>query len=314
VENKTVILQLIKLFCAFILFAIVSFFIEAKEKLNSCRLDLMPCPQYINLGEGDYVAKSTLQIYIKGMSSQRKLFALKHFGNQLKRVPGFSQLQEVVNKENADIVIDLDTSQVSQLKLTNDYQHPNLGDDESYQLVINNAQISIQSATDFGALHGLTTLLQLISNEGNEQNLNNEIYALYLPQLIIIDNPRFKWRGLLIDSVRHFIPIDDIKRQLDGMAAAKLNVFHWHLTDDQGWRVESKSYPKLQQHNADSLFYSQEQIIDLVSYASLLGIRVVPEFDIPGHASAIAVAYPELITEKKSLSTRTTLGGLQTIT
>ena len=103
------------------------------------------------------------------------------------------------------------------------------------------------------------------------------------------------WRGLLLDSARHFIPLPDIKRQIDGMAAAKLNVLHWHLTDDQGWRFTSKRYPKLTQLASDGLFYTPEQMREIVRYAAERGIRVVPEIDMPGHASAIAVAYPELM-------------------
>ena len=178
---------------------------------------------------------------------------------------------------------------------------PKLGDDESYQLSITQKGISIVAQSDFGALHGLTTLVQLIASTEPEPELEMASKSqLQLPVVTIIDEPRFKWRGLLIDSVRHFIPLSTIKRQLDGMAAAKLNVFHWHLTDDQGWRIESKTYPKLHQLASDNLYYSQQEIKDLVNYASNLGIRVVPEFDLPGHASAIAVAYPELMAEQKS--------------
>ncbi|MFX4311563.1 family 20 glycosylhydrolase, partial [Enterobacter sp. 63] len=116
-----------------------------------------------------------------------------------------------------------------------------------------------------------------------------------IPWVTIEDAPRFPWRGLLLDSARHFIPLNDIKRQIDGMAAAKLNVLHWHLTDDQGWRFTSKRYPKLTQLASDGQFYTPEQMREIVRYAADRGIRVVPEIDMPGHASAIAVAYPELM-------------------
>ena len=96
-------------------------------------------------------------------------------------------------------------------------------------------------------------------------------------------NRRFKWRGVLLDTSRHWVEIDTIKRQLDGIASAKLNVFHWHLTDDQAWRVEVKSYPKLTDVAADGKFYTQEEIKDVVAYATNLGIRVIPEIDVPGH-------------------------------
>ncbi len=158
--------------------------------------------------------------------------------------------------------------------------------DESYTLKVDADGVNISANTRFGALRGMETLLQLIQN-GPENTA--------IPWVTIEDAPRFPWRGLLLDSARHFIPLNDIKRQIDGMAAAKLNVLHWHLTDDQGWRFTSKRYPKLTQLASDGQFYTPEQMREIVRYATDRGIRVVPEIDMPGHASAIAVAYPELM-------------------
>ncbi|HDR2893169.1 TPA: beta-N-acetylhexosaminidase [Enterobacter asburiae] len=158
--------------------------------------------------------------------------------------------------------------------------------DESYTLKVDANGVNISANTRFGALRGMETLLQLIQN-GPENTA--------IPWVTIEDAPRFPWRGLLLDSARHFIPLNDIKRQIDGMAAAKLNVLHWHLTDDQGWRFTSKRYPKLTQLASDGQFYTPEQMREIVRYATDRGIRVVPEIDMPGHASAIAVAYSELM-------------------
>lgn len=158
--------------------------------------------------------------------------------------------------------------------------------DESYTLKVDADGVNISANTRFGALRGMETLLQLIQN-GPENTA--------IPWVTIEDAPRFPWRGLLLDSARHFIPLNDIKRQIDGMAAAKLNVLHWHLTDDQGWRFTSKRYPKLTQLASDGQFYTPDQMREIVRYAADRGIRVVPEIDMPGHASAIAVAYPELM-------------------
>ena len=118
--------------------------------------------------------------------------------------------------------------------------------------------------------------------------------VLPCPQLLFEDQPRFSWRGLMIDVSRHFIPLDVLKRNLDGMAAVKLNVFHWHLSDDQGFRVESQKFPKLQELGSDGLYYTQAEVRDLIAYAHDRGIRVVPEFDMPGHSTAWFVGYPEL--------------------
>ena len=111
---------------------------------------------------------------------------------------------------------------------------------------------------------------------------------------MIEDRPRFPWRGLMLDSARHFMPLDTVMRTLDGMAAVKLNVLHWHLTDDQGFRVESRRHPELHRMGSDGLFYTQQQVKEIVAYAGERGIRVYPEFDIPGHTTSWFVSHPEL--------------------
>ncbi len=160
-----------------------------------------------------------------------------------------------------------------------------LGEDESYTLVVSDSVVILDAATDLGALRGLETLLQLLSVDGN---------GYFFPGVRIVDTPRFPWRGLLIDACRHFMPVEVVKRNLDAMAAVKLNVLHWHLSEDQGFRVESKVYPKLHELGSDGFYYAQAQIKDVVDYAEQRGIRVVPEFDVPGHATSWLVAYPEL--------------------
>ena len=162
---------------------------------------------------------------------------------------------------------------------------PQLGDDESYTLKIDGRRVELSARTSLGVLRGLATLTQLIQEESG---------TWILPCIEIRDEPRFPWRGLMIDVCRHWQPIDVIKRNLDGMALVKLNVLHFHLTDDQGFRVESKTYPKLHELGSDGLYYTQEQIRDVVAYAAARGIRVVPEFDVPGHATSWVVGYPEL--------------------
>jgi len=154
---------------------------------------------------------------------------------------------------------------------------------ESYRLAVRPDGIVLQAATVFGALRGLQTLAQLLGADGD------------LPCVEIEDAPRFSWRGLLIDSARRFLPLPVLKRQLDGMAAAKLNVLHWHLTDDQGWRLASDRYPQLQAKASGGAFYALDEARELVAYAGERGIRVVPELDVPGHATALGAAYPELM-------------------
>jgi len=160
-----------------------------------------------------------------------------------------------------------------------------LGEDESYRLTIVPDGIALQAETDTGALRGLETFLQLVTLDE---------HGVTVPEIAIYDEPRFPWRGLMIDSSRHFMPVGMVKRNLDGMAAVKLNVLHWHLVDDQGFRVETLAWPKLYEHASDGNYYTRAQIRDVIDYAAERGIRVVPEFDLPGHGTAWLTAYPEL--------------------
>jgi len=160
-----------------------------------------------------------------------------------------------------------------------------VNEDESYALEVTSSGARLHAATVVGAMRGLETLQQLVQSD---------TAGYYLPAVSVRDKPRFRWRGLMIDCGRHFIPVDILKRTLDGMAAVKLDVFHWHLSEDQGFRIESRAFPKLAELGSDGLFYTQEQAREIVAYARARGIRVVPEFDIPGHSSAWFVGYPDL--------------------
>jgi len=162
---------------------------------------------------------------------------------------------------------------------------PTLGEDESYSLDVSPTGAWIGASTADGAIHALATFLQLIQLGPD---------GFQVPAVHIEDRPRFAWRGLMMDVSRHFMPIEVVKRNLDAMAAVKLNVFHWHLSDDQGFRAESKLFPRLQQFGSDGLFYTQQQMREVVSYAVDRGIRVIPEFDMPGHTLSWLVGYPEL--------------------
>lgn len=159
-----------------------------------------------------------------------------------------------------------------------------LGENESYSVESTSSTVTLHAATTVGVIRGLETVLQLVSADS---------LHYFIPSVSITDTPRFRWRGLLIDVSRHFEPVSAVERTLDGMAAVKLNVLHWHLSDDQGIRVESRRYPKLQKLASDSLYYTQAQIREVVAYARDRGIRVVPEFDMPGHSNAWFVAYPQ---------------------
>ena len=164
-------------------------------------------------------------------------------------------------------------------------QRPTEGVDESYTLDVQNNAVKLSAQTDFGALHGMETILQLVDSNGA---------GYFLPAVQISDVPRFAWRGLMLDPGRHFLTVANVLRTLDAMAAVKMNVLHLHLTEDQGFRIESKRFPKLQELGSEGKYYTQDEIRQIVQYAADRGIRVVPEFDMPGHTTSWLVGYPEL--------------------
>jgi len=164
-------------------------------------------------------------------------------------------------------------------------EYPALGEDESYTLDVSDSRIRIQAGTAEGAIHGLATVAQLIQPGPD---------GFQVAGIHIEDRPRFPWRGLMLDVCRHWMPVEVIKRNLEAMAAVKLNVLHWHLSEDQGFRVESKRYPRLHELGSNGDYYTQDQVREIVAFARDRGIRVIPEFDVPGHSGAWFPGYPEL--------------------
>jgi len=169
---------------------------------------------------------------------------------------------------------------------------PQLGDDESFQLRLSADEVQLTAATRAGASHGLHALSQLWMQARIDG-------ASALPALQIEDAPRHPWRGLLVDVARRPLPMDALLRLLDTMAAARLNVLHWHLCDDQAWRLASERFPRLQQLASGGFHYSLDQARTLVQRAAARGIRVLPELDLPGHCWALGLAYPELLCEPR---------------
>ncbi|WP_038532534.1 beta-N-acetylhexosaminidase [Formosa agariphila] len=250
---------------------------HAQDALAST-YDLMPWPKNIQDTKQILPITENLTISIDGPAQDRVHFVATSFLRRLSGRTGVFINSGFPTSAKANPNATIKISYKNEGKLTID-------NDESYQLNVSNSGATITANTDIGALRGIETLLQLTSNDAT---------TYYFKGASISDAPRFVWRGLMIDVSRHFHPVHVIKRNLEAMASVKMNVFHWHLIDDQGIRIESKVYPQLTDLASDGLFYTQNQIKDVVAYASKLGIRVIPEIDVPGHATAILTAFPEL--------------------
>ncbi len=238
---------------------------------------LMPIPATFQRGAGRLLIDPSFSIGISGRADPILLRAAERFLGDLRRQTGMLPLDmKMADAANAVLVVNVSHETNGLLQLA---------EDESYSLNITTTGAQLSAPTTWGAMHGLQTFLQLLTTGPD---------GFQVPVATIQDSPRFPWRGLMIDAARHFMPVEILKRNLDGMAAVKMNVFHWHLSDNQGFRVESKKFPKLQESGSDGLFYTQDEVRELVAYARDRGIRVVPEFDMPGHSTAWFVGYPEL--------------------
>jgi len=232
-------------------------------------------PAHVAQGEGQFLIDGSFGISLNGTTDPMVVSATRRFVATLSRETGMPLSAEV--KPNQPSFTISTTGAVKPVL--------QLGEDESYHLVVTASHVQLTAPNPLGALHGLQTFLQLVK-------ITPQGFAV--PVVTIDDEPRFPWRGLMIDVGRHFMPIPVIERNLDGMEAVKLNVFHWHLSEDQGFRVESKLFPALQGKGSGGLFYTQKQISEVIDYARNRGIRVIPEFDMPCHATSWLVGYPEL--------------------
>jgi len=254
-----------------------SAFVPLAEAQSQHPPNLMPMPASVQMGAGRLLIDPSFSVALSGRPDPLLRRTVDRFLNNLRQQTGMLPLDmKVTDSSNATLVINCEHA-------SKEVQE--LGEDESYDLEISNSGAKLSAPTSLGVMRGLQTFLQLAHTTSD---------GFAVPAIAIQDKPRFPWRGLMIDVSRHFIPLDVLKRNLDGMAAVKLNVFHWHLSDNQGFRIESKEFSKLHQMGSDGLYYTQEEVRNLIAYARDRGIRVVPEFDMPGHSTAWFVGYPEL--------------------
>src|SRR6202451_2377455 len=239
-------------------------------------LSLMPWPSSVQQGSGELRVDASFAVALTGHTEPRLDHAVARFLTQLNRETAFPNLSKGAMNGKATLTIHTDHA-------SKEIQE--LGEDESYTLEVTPDGAKLNAATPLGTMHGLQTFLQMVE-PGAE--------GFDVPVVTINDQPRFPWRGIMFDVGRHFIPLDVLRRNVDGMEAVKMNVFHWHLSENQGFRIESKKFPKLQEQGSDNLYYTQDEVRDFIAYARERGIRVVPEFDMPGHSTAWFVGYPEL--------------------
>jgi hexosaminidase len=236
-------------------------------------LRVMPLPASAEFGAGSLDLRRGLSTVGVRCTDPRVARALVRFGRHLAQARG--RTRGVTGSRAAFTV--------SCARRAGSIQQP--VEDEAYTLTVRPDAVTIAAQTPLGVLHGLETLVQLVERTDS---------TLRLPAVTIEDRPRFPWRGLMIDVSRHWMPKEVILRNLDAMAAVKLNVLHLHLSDDQGFRVESRRFPRLHQAGSGGRYYTQADVREIVAYAADRGIRVVPEFDLPGHSTSWLVAYPEL--------------------
>ncbi len=237
-------------------------------------LGLMPMPAKLTPGTGRLPIDADFAVGASGHVDAQLRAAIARLRERIARQTGLPILPDASGRP----VLVIDCQRAAP-------PVPALGEDESYVLEVTTDGARLSAPTVTGALRGMATFSQLVSADAE---------SFYVPAVRIEDHPRFAWRGLMLDVARHWMPVAVVERNLEAMAAVKLNVFHWHLSDDQGFRVESKRFPELQRKGSDGYYYTQDEIRHIVEFAHDRGIRVVPEFDIPGHTDSWLVGYPEL--------------------
>ncbi|MEA5045554.1 MAG: family 20 glycosylhydrolase [Petrimonas sp.] len=283
-----------------LLFAMSFFGLLAFGQQVERSISIIPEPVSVVKKGGYYVLPN--DIVISAPSGKEMKFINDLLAKKLSTAPG-KKVQVRNDAANADIVLALNTKTDSKIG------------DEGYSLSVTPGKVNINANKPAGLLYGVQTFLQLLPPQ-IESDKREENVSWQLPQVEITDYPRVNWRGLMLDVSRHFFTVDEVKQYLDNMVKYKYNIFHWHLTDDEGWRIEIKGLPRLTEIGAwrqEQIgwfgsfsqpdprapknyggFYTQEQVKEIVQYAKERNIQVMPEIDVPGHSSAILAAYPEL--------------------
>ena len=278
---------------------------------------VIPQPKNLISGEGAFVISPTTRIRVSPAAQS----VADNLADWLRKATGFSI------PVHSDMLDEADTIQL-RLNPANNQQGP-----EGYRLQVTGQRIEIEASQPAGLFYGVQTLRQLLPAQFEGGSAGADV--LSVPAVQIEDSPRFAWRGLMLDVSRHFFPVSFVKKLLDVMALYKFNRFHFHLTDDQGWRIEIKSYPRLTEvgsqragtalpferksltdyflneeidHEPYGGYYTQDEIREIVAYARQRFITVVPEIEMPGHSVAALTSYPELGCVGQGYQVRTTWG------
>jgi len=281
-----------------ILFVLSALCLFSQSGLQAQSISIIPAPKEIIAGKEYFILDPQLSISYHAEAQKTASILQDH----IKHAFGY-QVESIKSEESGTGII--------QFKLDSRLAK------EAYELHVSKTGIQIIASNNTGWFYGVQSLIQLFSVQ---QGSTESKASIRIPELSIKDAPRFAWRALMLDEARYFKGTEQVKMLLDEMALLKMNVFHWHLTDDQGWRIEIKKYPLLteiaskrkstqvgewnspiQSAEAHEGYYSQEEIREIVSYASERHINIVPEIEMPGHSSAAIAAYPWLGTAKKQI-------------
>ncbi|WP_443634714.1 family 20 glycosylhydrolase [Candidatus Marifrigoribacter sp. Uisw_064] len=282
-----------------------------KKEVSVSDLALIPKPQKVEIQKGNFKLDKSSTLY----AAEEFAIASDFFQDYLKNGTGFQLVK--ASKDEASIVLEKDASQAK----------------EGYSFLVSKKKIIVKASDASGAFYAIQTLRQLLpySMEGSEKSFQ---VPILVQSVSIQDAPKFQYRGMHLDVGRHFFPKEFIKKYISSMALLKMNYFHWHLTEDQGWRIEIKKYPKLTSHAAfrdETLighysdqpqqydgtryggFYTQEDIKEIVAFAEKHNVTIIPEIEMPGHAQAAISAYPELGCTGKEVPVATTWGVFENI-
>ncbi|MBR1652815.1 MAG: family 20 glycosylhydrolase [Alloprevotella sp.] len=284
------------------IFLLLSFCLFLSMKAQQTEFNFIPKPRIVTPQQGSFTFSAQTQVAWRGEEAEG---VAKFFCQKLERATSLRKKPVRLKKEGKKQPV---TSNVVRFIVDANVEGP-----ETYRLEVTPEAVTAYASTSAGLFYAMQTLFQLMPTRIEAQTAITTPVNWQLPCVTVDDAPRFRWRGVHLDPCRHFLPVAAVKKQIDMLATLKINKLHFHLTDDQGWRIEIKKYPELTRVGARRLegegtwhegFYTQEQIRDIVSYAAERHVEVVPELELPGHGLAAIAAYPELSCRGDSLTPR----------